>query len=313
MILKRKLIMIGGLLLLVALTVIVLRPSHQAKSALATDTNQLFPFVRSLQGTYPDGAAQVTADDSLVADAALRELFDYYLTAIGEKSLAEIRVEIEKELDKQMSPTAAQQAKQVLTRYLNYRTALVAVEKNPQAIGNGVSAIRQRFNAAQQLRSQFFSAAENQAMFGFDDAYDLDALSRLEISQNTNLSAAQKREKMDALDAAMPPEIRAAKEEPRKIIKLEETAEQMRTKGASEDDIYRMRAAALSPEAATRLADLDQDEANWKNRITSYLTDRQRIQQQSAQLPDSQRQALLQQLRDAQFSADEQRRLPAYE
>lgn len=309
---KRKLIVTGGLLLLAAVTVIVLRPSLQAKSTITTNTDRLFPFVRSLQGTYPDGTAQVTANDDLVADAALRELFDYYLTAVGEKSLAEIRAEIEKELDRRMSPGVAQQAKQVLTRYLDYRTALVEVEKNPQAARNGVSAIRQRFNAAQRLRSQFFSAAESQAWFGFDDAYDLDALSRLEISQNASLSPAQKQGKMDALDAAMPAEIRAAKEEPRKIIKLEEAAEQMRTKGASEDDIYRMRAAALSPAAATRLAELDQNEANWKNRISSYLTERQRIRQ-DVRLAGGQRQARLQQLREAQFSVDEQKRLPAYE
>lgn len=297
----------------VLVTVIAVGRQGEEPAAPAAAQQNLFPFVRSLQDTYPDGALKVDATEALVADAELRRLFDYYLAAVGEKSVDEIRAEIERELERRLKPAAAAEAKRLLARYLDYKRELVAVEKNPQSAGTGLQAIRQRFAAMQQARSRFFSAAESQAMFGFDDAYDMDALARLEISQDPTLDEQQKREKLAALDAALPPALREAREAPLQIVKLEQAAQRMREEGASDDEVYRMRAAALSPEAAARLAEADQEDAAWKSRIGAYLAERSRLLQGSGQRSQQDQEALLLQLRQARFSADEQKRLAAYE
>jgi lipase chaperone LimK len=297
----------------VSLTVIALTESDKKAAVPIRVEPTLFPFVRSLQGTYPDG--KITADDAdaLVVDAELRRLFDYYLASIGEKSLDQIHAEIERELEQRLKPRAASEAKRLLVCYLDYKRALIEVEKNPQAAGNAIGALRTRFNEMQQVRSQFFSAAESEALFGFDDAYDRDALARLEISQDATLDERQKQEKLAALDAGLPAAIREAKDAPLQIVKLDQAARKMRAEGGSDDDVYRLRAAALSPEAAARLADVDQDEAVWKNRIAGYLAERNALLQATTNRPQPDRQALLQELRQARFSADEQRRLGAYE
>jgi lipase chaperone LimK len=294
-------------------TVIAVGRQGEEPAAPAATEQNLFPFVRSLQDTYPDGALKVDGADALVADAELRRMFDYYLAAIGEKSVDEIRAEIERELERRLKPGAAAEAKRLLARYLDYKRELVAVEKNPQSAGTGLQAIRQRFAAMQQARNRFFSTAESQAMFGFDDAYDMDALARLEVSQDPTLGELQKREKLAALDAALPPALREAQEAPLQIVKLEQAAQKMREEGASDDEVYRMRAAALSPEAAARLAEADQEDAAWKSRIGAYLAERSRLLQGSAKLSQQDQEALLLQLRQARFSADEQKRLAAYE
>ena len=294
-------------------TVIAVGRQGEEPAAPAAAQQNLFPFVRSLQDTYPDGALKVDGADALVADAELRRMFDYYLAAIGEKSVDEIRAEIERELERRLKPGAAAEAKRLLARYLDYKRELVAVEKNPQSAGTGLQAIRQRFAAMQQARNRFFSTAESQAMFGFDDAYDMDALARLEVSQDPTLGELQKREKLAALDAALPPALREAQEAPLQIVKLEQAAQKMREEGASDDEVYRMRAAALSPEAAARLAEADQEDAAWKSRIGAYLAERSRLLQGSAKLSQQDQEALLLQLRQARFSADEQKRLAAYE
>ena len=150
-------------------------------------------------------------------------------------------------------------------------------------------------------------------MFGFEDAYDRDALARLEISQNTALSAVQKREQLAVVDASMSAALRADREAPRVVIKVEDMARQMRANGASDDEVYRMRAKELDPQAASRLAEVDQDELAWKNRIAAYLSERSKVLKAQADMPDSERQAALNQLQQAQFSEQERRRLPAYE
>jgi len=273
----------------------------------------LFPFVRSMAGTRPDGDLKLAAGDALVVDASLRRMFDYYLSAGGEKPLDAIRKEIEQELERRLKPAAAADAKRLLARYLDYKRALVELEKRPQLAAASITAVRARLLAMQDLRTRYFSTAETEGMFGFDDAYDMDAVTRLEISQDQSLTAAQKKEKLAALDAAMAPALRTERAAPLKIVKLEESVNQMRAQGASQDDIYRMRAAALTPEAAARLAEVDQEEAAWKSRIASYLAERKSTLATSVKLSDAERDTALQQLRQARFTADEQKRLAAYE
>ncbi len=109
----------------------------------------------------------------------------------------------------------------------------------------------------------------------------------------------------------MPAKLREERLAPTRVIRLEESVSAMRAKGASDDEVYRFRAQTLTPEAAARLADLDREEAAWKARIATYLAERAKLQDTAKGI--EQQSAALQQLRDAQFSAEEQRRLPAYE
>ena len=88
-------------------------------------------------------------------------------------------------------------------------------------------------------------------------------------------------------------------------------AANLQLKGGSEDDVYRMRAAATSPEAADRLADLDREQAAWKARIDDYLAQRGALLSSAGSEADHQ--AAVAALRDRLFTPEEQRRLPAYE
>ncbi|HEY0846392.1 MAG TPA: lipase secretion chaperone [Noviherbaspirillum sp.] len=273
----------------------------------------LFPFVRSLEGTVPDGEVQSDPADRLVVSEDLMRLFEYYLVAIGEKSLDDIRRETERALDERLTPGAAREAKELLGRYLAYKQALADAEKHPQLAGSGLAAVRGRLDAIRQTRARFFSDMESAAMFATEDAMHADAIARLEISLDTSLSDSQKTERLAALDAALPASLREARDSALQIVRLEEQASRLRSQGASEDDVYRMRAAALSPEAAARMAEVDREESEWKQRIAAYLAERHRVLAASASQSPADREATLQQLRQAYFSADEQLRLPAYE
>ncbi|MBR7791628.1 lipase chaperone [Undibacterium sp. FT147W] len=296
--------------------------SREEQAIRLTPPDRMFSFVRSMEGTSVDGQATQADDGNLVVNAELRLMFDYYLAATGEKSIPDIKREIENVLDQKLKPHAAAQAKELLTRYLGYKQALLDLEKNSGASATShtnnmsndmIAAMQKRWQSMQKLRLQFFSAKDNQALFGFDDAYDMDALARLEISQNPAYSDQQKQEKLQALDATMSQELREAKSAPYQIIRLEEQAQQLRSSGASEDDIYRMRAAAVSPEAANRLADLDREEAKWKTRIASYLEQRRQLLSRDDNKNTTEKNTALQQLRDRYFNIQEQNRLAAYE
>lgn len=296
---------------LAAVAFYALTPSRKDEPAPARAESDPFAFVKSMRGTAPDGQARTDDANAVVADAELRHMFDYYLGAIGEKTLPQIRAEIELQLEHQLPPAALPSAKQLLARYIDYKTALIDLEKNPPQ-APGVSPMRARLIAMQQMRTRFFSPKEISGMFGFDDAFDQDAVARWEIAQDPKLSAEEKRTRLAKLDADLPPALRKEREAPLVVAKEEETAAKMRAAGAGEDAIYRMRAATFSPEAAARMAAVDQETANWKSRINDYLDQRNKVLGNGA-LNEADRQAALQQLRDARFSSIEQKRLGAYE
>ena len=272
-----------------------------------------------MQDTVPDGDLRtlLRAGPALAPSplpyAELKRLFDYYLSAVGEQTIAAITLEIAGDIDRRLAPDQLPAAKRLLALYLQFKLALVDLEKKPELAGTGVKAIRQRLLAMQDLRSQFFSAAETQGMFGFEDDYDQDALARLEVSQNPALSAKQKIEQLAALDASQSALLREEREAPRVVLKIEEMAQTLRAQGASEDDIYRMRAKEMNPEAAARLGEVDREESAWKSRIASYLNERSKLLQAQLEAPPAQREAALVQLQQSQFNPDERRRLAAYE
>jgi lipase chaperone LimK len=271
--------------------------------------SRLFAFVPSMAGTRPDGDLKTLAGEQLVVYAELGHLFDYYLAGLGEKDLDAIRTEIERELDRRLKPGPARQAKQLLSSYLAYKQALAGVEATLSPTANVAQSARARLAAMRGLRSTYFTPEQNKGLFGATDMADDDAVARLEVTVDKTLSAEQKQAKVAELDRRMPAALREEREAPAKIIRLEESVARLRAGGAGDNEVYSLRAAAFSPEAAARLADLDRDEAAWKARIGAYLTQRAALTAQ----PPQQKAAALQQLRDQSFSQEEQRRLGAYE
>ncbi len=276
-------------------------------------------FVHSMQDTVPDGnlrtlpGAGMALAPGPLPYAELKRLFDYYLSAVGEQTIDAITLAIAGDLDRRLSPDQLPAAKRLLALYLQFKLALVELEKKPELAGTDVKAVRQRLLAMQDLRSQFFSFEETQGMFGFEDDYDQDAVARLEVSQNPALSAKQKIEQLAALDASQSSALREEREAPRVVLKIEQMAQTLRAQGASEDDIYRMRSKELNPEAAARLAEVDRDESAWKSRIAGYLNERSKLLQAQADALPAQRDAALAQLQQSRFNPDERRRLAAYE
>lgn len=277
------------------------------------------PFVRSMQDTLPDGDLQTmqggsnAGETGTLAYAELKRLFDYYLSAVGEQSIEAITQHIRGELDRRLPAPQAAKAQRLLALYIEFKRELVRLETQPQLVGNGVQAVRARLLAMQDLRSRYFNEQETQGMFGFDDAYDMDAIARLEISQNPALSAEQKQQQLATVDAAMPANLRREREASSVVVRVEQQAQDLRAKGASEDDVYRMRAKAFDPQAAARLAEVDREEVAWKARIARYQDERSKLLKTQANATESERQTVLAQLQQTYFTEAERPRLAAYE
>jgi len=283
-------------------------PCANAPAPVAHEAAPVVP--PSLAGTTPDGAAHATADDALVLDPSLIRLFDYWLTTVGEQPMASIRSQVEHDLDGRLGPRAARQAKDLFARYVQFKEALTT-QRPAKPVGRSVDILREGLRRMQALRASYFSEAESQGLFGPQDAEASAALARMAVEQDPSLAAAQRRQRLAELDAQLPASVREAREASMAVVHLEEAAQRIRAAGGSEDDVYRMRAAATSPEAANRLADVDREEAAWKARIAAYQARRGAV---LASPGDAAAHAsAMAELRNMLFTPDEQRRLAAYE
>lgn len=294
-----------------------------APEALASGEPSPGAFARSLQGTEPDGHLRFFANlptgpavtSAELPNEALKRLFDYYLSTLGEADEADVLRQIGQEIDKNLSGAHARAARQLLGKYVDYKKALADLEqklgRDGQTSEGSIDSIRKRFEGMRQLREKFFDVREQSDMFGFEEAYDRVAMSQLEIAHNQQLTEAQKAQRLSALQANLPAQVKAELDAPRQVLLLQNKVEQLREQGASDDEIYRLRAQTVNPEAAARLAELDREEAAWKNRIAQYQVARQQILQSGDSA--AQQQAALQQLQMRQFSAQERPRLTAYD
>jgi lipase chaperone LimK len=93
-----------------------------------------------MQGTRPDGHLTVR-QEQLQTDPELLYLFDYYLSAQGEKSLPDIWTAIRAELRQRLSlsPKALAQAEQLLNRYLQYKKGAGITGKRRNRAGSQLS------------------------------------------------------------------------------------------------------------------------------------------------------------------------------
>ena len=300
---------------------IFLRPENTATTTPAGQTTER--FARSLEGTEPDGSlrffanlpASATVNAADLPNEALKRMFDYYLSALGEADEASVLQQIGLEIDKNLSGAHARAARQLLGKYVGYKKALADLEqslgRDGQSSEGGIDSIRKRFEGMRQLREKIFDAREHNEMFGFEEEYDRVALSQLEITLNSQLTDAQKAARLTALQTNMPAAVKADLDAPRQVARLQDKVAQLREQGASDDEIYRLRAQTFTPEAAARLADVDREEAAWGNRIGLYQAARQQILT-SIDSPSQQQEALLQ-LQLKHFSPQERPRLKAYE
>lgn len=248
-----------------------------------------------------------------IALAALRRMVDQSLVSEGDKTIAALTQRINAEIDRTLEPSNVPQAKHIVGLYLEYKRELIDVERRHSNAGQGVQAARNHLLAIQALRSRYFTAEESQAMFGFDDANDMDAIARAEIDQDPSLTAEQRQKRLSALDAAMPAILLRQRQEQPAVLQVEEKVYAMRTQGGSDDDVYRLRAKEVDPQAAARLAASDREEAQWTRRIAQYLTERNQILEAPETAADPDHKAALLNLQRTRFTEDERSRLSVYE
>ncbi|WP_435979968.1 lipase secretion chaperone [Psychrobacter sp. DM4] len=271
----------------------------------------------SLQGTQVDGEIIIDDNKQLVVTEGLRRLFDYFLSAMGEEDEATILARVESYIRHHTPEPAASQAVAIFNQYVSYLKQLSKIEASYgnlqlQATKAGaldLNVVGQRKQDVSNLRKQIFDDETIKAFFSSDDSYDEYSVAMLEIEQNQLMSDMQKNAARQDYVSRMPDgDIKSNIKQQANIGELIERTEQMKAKGASAQELYNMRRELVGAPAATRLAKIDVEDANFDQRFMQYQAQKQQLLTQN---PDN-AQIQINQLEQQLFDDAERKRLTGY-
>jgi len=280
------------------------QPAHASGKDMAAGTSAAGALPASLDGSSPphlptDGRGH------LAHTRAVRDFFDYFLTAQNEISPATLDALVRRQIAAQLDGTpAAEEAVTVWQRYNAYRTAL---DQLPQT-----SPIQSQSGAKLDLDALQLSLDQRDALgtrlmgewsepfFGAESQQQHTDVARLRIASDGSLSAAQKAARLAALDAALPPETRAAHERARQQQAALDAISQAQKQGGSLDTMRAQITQTLGPEAAQRVVQMQQADDAWQARYADYSSQRAQIDKWN--LPRQQRDAQIAQLRQHFFT-----------
>lgn len=269
-------------------------------------------FAPSLRQTSVDGLPPVPVSGKMDAKQ-LKALFDYYLATQGERTLPEIRQEIDKQLAARLSGAALLDAQDFFRRYLAYLHDLGQAGKAIHAVSSDlVSQMGQRLQLLSQIRARHFTVQELTLLFAESDAMDQLILQRMAIHQRQDLSEAEKRRQLDALEQSLQPELRAARQQMTQHIALADAERNLRQRGGTPEQLQDLRAGMVGVEAAQRLAAVDAEVVAWQAKLQQWKQEREQLTKDEA-LSGPQRQQALQALEQKLFSENERKRLLAYQ
>jgi lipase chaperone LimK len=274
------------------------------KLALVTTTAPNDPFSSpSQQDTEINCQLRLDQSQRLIVNEQTRNCFEYFITQYGEKNLKQIKKDFEAYVQQNYKEPSLSQILDVWRRYVDYREKLGSL-KAPNLDPDHPEYYETIFADTQNLRKQFFSNYEIEGLFGTEDIYNQYTLKRMAVMADKRLSEIQKAQKLKDLFNQLPTDWQENLEQINKLEDLRKLTADIKTRGGSAEEIHQMRINLVGPEATQRLETLDHQRADWKDKVGSYLTERDSIIK-SGMSEDAKHKAI-QQLRNQNFNKKEE-------
>lgn len=285
---------------------LVAPPGAHADAGPALAGQALPSMPTSLQDTETDGALRVDASGHLVVSTDVRLLFDYYLSATGEDPPEVIRARILAALKAQLPPGAVEEAVRLLDDYLAYREATRTLQV---PAGNTPDGLGDRLEALRRLRREHMGEAAADAFFGAEEQLDAVALERMRLEKDGSLTPEERARRISALEEQLPGSLRTQREEALRPLRQQGEERELLATGASAEDLHHYRVSTVGEEATARLEALDQQRAQWKQRLEAFRAKREALRR--AEPDPAAREAAVQRLLIDSFTPEERLRVEA--
>lgn len=262
-------------------------------------------------GTDVDGHLAADADGNLVLSLGVRDFFDYFLLAVEDVPLAEVKEFIEAYARERLPGSAVTQLMALLDDYLAYRTAASEmyqqqlIPRDQQTPEYYLDTLDKTFASLKDVRRQHMSGDAVEAFFALEEEHGQYTLDRLAVHLDKELSPDEKRTQMAGLREQLSPDLRAS--ENQKIADAERARRIREIMDSQADDADRRAALAglysadqTPGQMADRVIGRDQAMRAFRARVDEYLAARAPIL--AVDLPADERAARIDALRREHFS-----------
>ncbi len=256
---------------------------------------------------------QITANSSneMIINEQTKNCFEYFLTQYGEKTIAQIKVDFLSYTQTTYKNPLLSRLNDLWSRYLEYRQQLQYLQA-PNINHDSPDYYQHIFSNMKNLQKQFFSNYEIEGLFGQEDIYNEYTIKRIKILNNREIQTIQKAQKLKELFNELPEDWKENLQQLSQLEDLQKLTAEIKARGNSAEELYRMRINLVGPEATQRLENLDIQNNNWKKRVNHYLNERETILKSS--MSDLAKKNSINLLRDQQFANPrEQIRLQTFE
>lgn len=255
----------------------------------------------SLAGTEIDGSVRFEPSGSLSADRDLRRYFDHWLGLLGEWPIDRIRNGIEVALE-DLEAVQRAEVLALFERYVGLQRAAAALRLT--------GSMEERLQALIDLRRQLLGAEIADAFYGAEEQEQWRTLDRLALNRDPTLSDAEKSAAAALVDQSRPlPEQQARAAYTAHLAALEQTRN-FDVQGVDAAQRHAERSARFGADAATRLAAMDAENAEFERQLREFRSARQGLVDDPT-LSAIDRERAIAALLAARFDEAEQRRVVA--
>jgi len=286
----------------------------ESTPALRHEQEILMSLPRSLRGTDVNGGFEVDSNGHLILSKSNKDFFEYFLSTLGEENLEQVMDRMISLIELKLPSPAKEETIQLLHNYVDLKRALVNLE---QEVGEGLAQYgdsplaqhKARLEMLSGLRNQYLGNEAATAFFGESEDFDRYMLDKMAVTSNATLSDQERSQALVSLMENAPESIKPRLEDEYKMQKLNLDVENLRASGADSEAIYQARSQVLGEDAAQRLAQVDQAQAEWTNKYQDYQT--QKAQIDSEGLSEEAYQTQVEALQTRLFEENEIRRVQA--
>ena len=242
----------------------------------------------SLRGTILDNALKVDEKGHLLISSDIKDVFDYFLSAISEEDLDTILLRVDEYLSHYLQEPALSESKAVLAQYIEFKYSLMTLEQEmgkdlsqmsqqDKVDGGYLDFLRKQMDQRNIQREQYLDPAVYEAFYAEEQRYDEYTYSRLLVNSNKSLSASERLEKIAEYQSTLPEDVRQSIKQTQITDELKLRTEKVLAEGGDQQQVRELRREMLGDEAVQRFDELDQQRAQWQSRINEYLTQRANI------------------------------------
>ena len=273
---------------------------------IAAMTTTIADWPASLRDSEPDGEVTLDTNGRVRPSLELRRLFDYFLSALGERDVAAIRALLLDHVRALHGDVVAAEVAALFDRYVDYQQALAAMNAPPG------ESMRARLDRVHDLRRRLLDAAMADAFFGDEERYTQYTLDRRDLLADAALDDATRDARLRDLESRLPPAQRTSLREANVAVLVDEQNRQFDALRLDPAQRQAEREALFGKDAAARLAQADVEVAAWEARVRAYVLARDAIRA-DARLDAARRDRAITSLRARSFDAAEQRRIQSLE